>query len=122
MPNFAGITQKYRESDEYKSFMSYINSAYPTLPLFLCEQAIAMHLEEPLAYKQYYKNQKKNKNNNMGNLGSPNPPPINIKGKGEENRRFASDNRVIKDAVKIYEDESFLPKLELIPNYYVPVE
>jgi len=59
MPDFEGITNKYRESDEYKTFMKHIKEEHPKLPLYLAEMAISAHKMDPQAYKQLEKNESK---------------------------------------------------------------
>ena len=56
---FKGITNEYRKTDEYKSWMKAIQSEYPEMPTYIVEMAIVAHKMDPQFYKKYMKNEKK---------------------------------------------------------------
>jgi hypothetical protein len=44
--------EDYRATDEYKAWVAGIKADYPTMPLYLIEQAIIAHKTDPQAYKK----------------------------------------------------------------------
>lgn len=56
--DFKGITHEYRQTDEYKSWLSHIKSDYPKMPDYLIEMAIINHKFDPKAYQRAYKESK----------------------------------------------------------------
>lgn len=44
--------EDYRASDEYKAWVAGIKADFPTMPLYLIEQAILAHKTDPQAYKK----------------------------------------------------------------------
>jgi hypothetical protein len=93
MSKFEGITNEYRSSDEYKSFVKSIKEDFPEMPLYLIELAISTHKNDPQAYKQYQKAEKNLGKQKIGNR---------------------SIDTIIDDAVKIYNDLNDLPQTEMI--------
>lgn len=55
---FKGMTEEYRQSDEYKSWFSQIKSDYSSMPAYLIEMAIMNHKFDPKAYQRAYKESK----------------------------------------------------------------
>lgn len=58
---FKGMTEEYRQSDEYKSWFSQIKSDYSNMPAYLIEMAIMNHKFDPKAYQRAYKESKLSK-------------------------------------------------------------
>jgi hypothetical protein len=44
--------EDYRASDEYKAWVAGVKADFPTMPLYLIEQAIMAHKTDPQAYKK----------------------------------------------------------------------
>jgi hypothetical protein len=44
--------EEYRQSQEYKEWVAGIRRDYPSMPLYLIEQAIMAHKSDPQAYKK----------------------------------------------------------------------
>jgi antirestriction protein len=88
--NFEGITNEYRNSQEYKSFMEFIKKDNENLPQYLCEMAIAYHKIDPMFYKQAIKDEQKKKKSKIEVVKEEEP-------------------LVDTDAVKIYDDINDLP-------------
>ena len=47
----ASLTLDYKKSDEYLSFKNHILSESPSLPEYLIDMAISLHLSKPLMYR-----------------------------------------------------------------------
>lgn len=86
---FEGITNEYRQTDEYKTFVSSVKGEFPSLPLYLIEMGIAMHKHDPQYYKEATKKEKR----------------------GEFSRAdtLVDLGQILEDSVKVYKDESELP-------------
>ena len=59
--DFKGMTQEYRKSDEYISWMRAVKIDYPDMPVELIEKAIIYFKMEPRAYRNEHKESKKPK-------------------------------------------------------------
>lgn len=46
------FNEDYRASDEYKAWVAGIKADFPSMPLYLIEQAILAHKTDPQAYKK----------------------------------------------------------------------
>jgi hypothetical protein len=46
------FNEAYRQSQEYMEWVAGIRKDYPSMPLYLIEQAIMMHKGDPQAYKK----------------------------------------------------------------------
>lgn len=47
----ASLTQEYKRSPEYQQFRSHILNDAPTLPEYLVDMVISLHLNKPLMYR-----------------------------------------------------------------------
>jgi hypothetical protein len=101
---FEGITNEYRNSQEYKSFMELIKKENENLPQYLCEMAIAYHKMDPMFYKQAMKDEQKRKKSKIVEVVKEEEPLV--------------DN----DAVKIYNDINDLPPTIPMKVYGAPDE
>jgi hypothetical protein len=92
--NFQGITNEYRNSQEYKSFMELIKKENENLPQYLCEMAIAYHKMDPMFYKQAMKDEQKKKKSKIVEVVKEEP-------------------LVDNDAVKIYNEIDLPPTIPM---------
>ena len=100
--NFKGITNEYRQTDEYKNYVKLIQADFPSLPIYLIELGISMHKNDP----QFYKTATKEERKRLAKAA------IKI----EEQCEKAKSEYVIHDAIKIYKDASELPPTVLAPG------
>ncbi len=94
--DFQGITNEYRLSDEYKTFMKNIKEEYPRLPLYLAEMAISAHMQDPQLYKTLMKEELK----------------PSFKEKAKEAKEIVGEYNL----VKIYKDEEEFKKSQELVN------
>lgn len=48
---FAGVTNEFRNSTEFKDLSTLVRKAYPSWPEYLVETAVVAHITKPRAYR-----------------------------------------------------------------------
>ena len=103
--SFEGITNQYRKTDEYKSFVNSIKNDYPDMPLYLVEMAISTHKTDP----QFYKTATKLERQKMAKAA------VEIDASRAQGAK-QQPQALWADAVKVYKDASELPPTTLAPG------